>query len=75
MRRAEWIVAEVLQLLREKNRSGVTTLELDPLAEEQCIKWKAKPAFNGYGGFPFTICTSLNDRVVRDFVAHGIRRN
>ena len=67
MRKAGRMVAEVLQLLREKIRPGVTTLQLDRLAEEQCTKWKARPAFKGYGGFPFTICASPNDRVVHGF--------
>ncbi len=67
MRTAGRMVAEVLQLLREKVQPGVTTFELDQLAEKQCIKWKAKPAFKGYGGFPFTICASPNDRVVHGF--------
>ncbi len=61
------MVAEVLQMLRERVRPGVTTLELDQLAEKQCVKWKARPAFKGYGGFPFTICASPNDRVVHGF--------
>lgn len=61
------MVAEVLQLLREMIKPGVTTLELDQFAEKQCIKWKAKPAFKGYGGFPFTICASPNDRIVHGF--------
>jgi len=67
MRRAGRMVAEVLQLLREKVRPGVTTLELDRLAEQQCTKWKARPAFKGYGGFPFTICASPNEQVVHGF--------
>lgn len=61
------MVAEILQLLREKVRPGITTLELDRLAEQQCIKWKARPAFKGYGGFPFTICASPNEQVVHGF--------
>ena len=61
------MVAEVLQLLRERIKPGVTTLELDQLAEQCCKKWKARPAFKGYGGFPFTICASPNDRVVHGF--------
>lgn len=61
------MVAEVLQLMRERIKPGVTTLELDRLAEERCKKWKARPAFKGYGGFPFTICASPNDRVVHGF--------
>lgn len=67
MRRAGRMVAEVLQLMRERVKPGVTTLELDRLAEKQCKKWKARPAFKGYGGFPFTICASPNDRVVHGF--------
>jgi methionyl aminopeptidase len=67
MRRAGRMVAEILQLLREKVRPGITTLELDRLAEQQCIKWKARPAFKGYGGFPFTICASPNEQVVHGF--------
>ncbi len=67
MRTAGRMVAEVLQLLGEKVEPGISTLELDQFAEKQCIKWKAKPAFKGYGGFPFTICASPNDRVVHGF--------
>jgi methionyl aminopeptidase len=67
MRCSGRMVAEVLQLLREKIAPGVTTLELDRFAENQCKKWKAKPAFKGYGGFPYTICASPNDRVVHGF--------
>ena len=67
MRRAGKMVAEILQMLREKVRPGITTLELDRLAEKQCIKWKARPAFKGYGGFPFTICASPNNQVVHGF--------
>lgn len=67
MRLAGRMVAEVLQLLRENVQPGVTTHELDQLAEQQCAKWKAKPAFKGYGGFPFTICASPNNQVVHGF--------
>ncbi|MCK5825697.1 MAG: type I methionyl aminopeptidase [Desulfuromusa sp.] len=67
MRRAGRMVAEILQLLHERVQPGVTTFELDQFAEKQCIKWKARPAFKGYGGFPFTICASPNDRVVHGF--------
>jgi methionyl aminopeptidase len=67
MRRSGKMVAEVLELLGQHIRPGVTTLELDRIAEEQCVKRKAKPAFKGYGGFPYTICASPNDRVVHGF--------
>ncbi len=60
-------VAEILQMLRERIKPGVTTLELDRLAEEECKKRNAKPAFKGYAGFPFTICSSPNEQVVHGF--------
>ncbi len=67
MRVAGRMVAEVLQLLQSKVTPGITTLELDAIAENQCKKMKVKPAFKGYGGFPFTICASPNDRIVHGF--------
>lgn len=67
MRQAGRVVAEVLEVLRENIVPGVTTLELDRLAERECAKRKARPAFKGYGGFPFTICASPNEKVVHGF--------
>ncbi|RME33369.1 MAG: type I methionyl aminopeptidase [Deltaproteobacteria bacterium] len=67
MRVAGRMVAEILAILREKVRPGVTTLELDRLAEKECRKRKAVPAFKGYGGFPFSICASPNEKVVHGF--------
>ncbi|RMF42706.1 MAG: type I methionyl aminopeptidase [Deltaproteobacteria bacterium] len=67
MRVAGLMVAEILAILREKVRPGVTTIELDRLAEKECRKRKAVPAFKGYGGFPFSICASPNEKVVHGF--------
>jgi methionyl aminopeptidase len=61
------IVAEVLTTLRTHCQPGITTLELDRVAEEMTHKRKARPAFKGYHGFPATLCTSINEEVV-----HGI---
>lgn len=58
------IVAEVLSKLRDKVKPGVTTRELDKFAEEIAEKRGAKPAFKGYRGFPYSLCTSINDEVV-----------
>ena len=58
------IVAEVLQLLREHVRPGVTTMQLNNLAERQAAKFKAIPAFKGYSGYPFSLCCSVNEQVV-----------
>ncbi len=67
MRTAGRMVAEILAVLREEVVPGVTTLELDKIAERECLKRKARPAFKGYGGFPFTICASPNEKVVHGF--------
>ncbi len=67
MRRAGRIVAEVFELMREKIRPGITTGELDMLAERLICKRGAVPLFKGYGGFPATLCLSVNDEVI-----HGI---
>ena len=67
MRAAGKIVAEILDVLKERVIPGVTTRELDILAETETIKRKAKPAFKGYGGFPFSICASPNEKVVHGF--------
>src|SRR5215510_2510768 len=67
MKGASRIVAEILLELREMVRDGMTTGEIDRIAEEMTLKKKAKPAFKGYRGFPATICISINEEVV-----HGI---
>lgn len=67
MRDSGRIVAEILLLLQEKAVVGITTHELDIIAEAECNKRKARPAFKGYGGFPYTICASPNHKVVHGF--------
>ena len=66
------IVAETLQLLKSNVRVGITTLELDKIAEDYIRSNNALPAFKGYSqggapGFPGSICSSVDDEVV-----HGI---
>ena len=67
MKPASRIVAEILLELREVVRDGITTADIDRLAEEKTLKRNAKPAFKGYRGFPASICVSINSEVV-----HGI---
>jgi methionyl aminopeptidase len=74
MREAGRIVAEALMLIREQVRPGVTTLELDAVAEGLIRERNAIPSFKGYpnnipngSAFPATICASINDELV-----HGI---
>lgn len=67
MREAGRIVAEVHDLLKGYVRPSVSTKDLDDIAEEYIRSRGAIPAFKGYGGFPASICTSVNNQVV-----HGI---
>jgi len=67
MAEANRIVAEVLVLLEKTVEPGITTYELDRLAEELCTARGALPAFKGYRGFPGSLCVSINEEVV-----HGI---
>jgi methionyl aminopeptidase len=67
MARAGEVVADVLALLGERARPGVTTEELDALADEFIRSRGGTPTFKGYRGYPASICTSPNDMVV-----HGI---
>jgi len=67
MRDAGRLVGEVLAELTALVAPGVTTADLDALAEKRILKAGAMPAFKGYHGYPATICTSINEEVI-----HGI---
>jgi len=67
MARAGAVVAEVLALIGERAQPGVTTEELDTLADEFIRSQGGEPTFKGYRGYPASICASPNDLVV-----HGI---
>jgi methionyl aminopeptidase len=67
MRKAGRIVALTVERLMEAVRPGMTTADLDALAEKSIRGEGALPSFKGYRGFPGTICTSVNHEVV-----HGI---
>jgi methionyl aminopeptidase len=67
MREAGRLVAQVLTELASLVAPGVSTGDLDALAEERIVKAGATPAFKGYHGYPAAICASINDEVI-----HGI---
>jgi methionyl aminopeptidase len=67
MRTANMLVAEILAELAAEARPGVTTADLDRLAETRVLEAGAVPAFKGYRGYPATLCASVNEEVV-----HGI---
>ncbi len=67
MKEAGRITGETLKLLESLLKPGVTPLELDRAAEKFIRSQGATPAFKGYGGFPGSVCISVNDEVI-----HGI---
>ncbi|TML81511.1 MAG: type I methionyl aminopeptidase [Actinobacteria bacterium] len=70
MRRAGRVVGETLQILQAAVKPGVTTLELDEIAEREIRARGAVPSFKGYRGFPATICTSINSEIVHGIPGH-----
>ncbi len=67
MYRSGQVVWEVLSELRAMVKPGVTTMDLEQLAERRSAERGARPAFKGYMGYPCVLCTSINEEVV-----HGI---
>ena len=67
MRDVGELIAEVREALREKVQIGITTLELNKIAEKMIRDAGALPTFIGYHGFPFAICASVNEEVVHGF--------
>jgi methionyl aminopeptidase len=67
MRRAGRVTALTVERLMEEVRPGITTADLDALAEKSMRAEGCVPSFKGYRGFPASICTSVNEQVV-----HGI---
>lgn len=67
MRRSGKITAKVLAHLMESAKAGMTTADIDALAEQGIRGLGGVPTFKGYRGYPASVCTSVNDRVV-----HGI---
>lgn len=67
MREGGQILKDIIAKLAAAVKPGITTHDLDALANELVASYKVKPAFLNYGGFPATLCTSVNDEVV-----HGV---
>jgi methionyl aminopeptidase len=74
MRRANQIVAEVLDALEAAVRPGITTEELDRIAEEETYQKGARPAFKGYKPgdvvYPKSLCVSVNEQIVHGIPGH-----
>ncbi len=69
------ILATVVKELEKMVRSGVTTKELDRAAEALIVSAGAKPAFKGYNGFPYSLCTSVNENIVHGYPSDYVLKN
>jgi len=67
MREGGKILAEIMKEIIRKSKPGVTTLQLDEMAENLIAFYRVKPAFKGYEGFKHVLCTSVNENIV-----HGV---
>lgn len=67
MREANSIVYKILMAMGEAVQPGLPTMHFEEIAQEMCKKYNVKPAFQGYGGFPYALCCSVNDEVVHGF--------
>jgi methionyl aminopeptidase len=67
MKEGGHILATILTEIKKKTEPGTQTKELDDLAKRLCLKYKVKPSFLNYEGYPAAICVSVNDEVV-----HGL---
>lgn len=67
MRRSGHIVRQVLETVRDMVAAGVSTMDLERVAEEKIKELGAKPAFKGYHDYPCVLCTSVNNEII-----HGI---
>jgi methionyl aminopeptidase len=70
MRENGHILALIMEELKLKVEPGLTTKELDELAQSLILKHKGKPSFKGYDGFPNSLCASINEEIV-----HGVPSN
>jgi methionyl aminopeptidase len=71
MREAGRLVGEVLTELKGRVAPGVSTAELDEVAERLIVKAGGTPAFKGYHGYPATICSSINEEVIHGIPSKG----
>jgi methionyl aminopeptidase len=67
MRAAGRLVGQVREHLRSMVRPGITTLDIDRVAEKIIRDAGALPTFKGYNGFPYSICASVNEQIVHGF--------
>lgn len=67
MKQANHIVYLTLEAMKKEVAPGVKTMFFEEIAQEMCKKHNVRPAFQGYGGFPYALCCSVNEEVVHGF--------
>ena len=72
MRKANRYVSLILDSLEKVVEPGIPSIELEEHAQAMCREFEVKPAFQGYHGFPYAICCSINDEVVHGFPSERI---
>ena len=72
LREADRMVANILDAVGDMLKPGIKTRQINELALDMCNDYKVKPAFLGYSGYPYAICTSVNEEVVHGFPSERI---
>lgn len=75
MREANRIGALILDTMSKEVAEGVPTMRFEEIAQDLCSTHKVRPAFQGYHGFPFALCCSVNEEVVHGFPSKRLLRN
>ena len=75
MAEAGKILASVIKEIEKMVKPGITTLDLDRVAEALIVSYGAKPGFKNYDGFPFSLCASVNEIVVHGFPSDYVLKN
>ncbi len=75
MREAGRIVARTLDAFEKEVRPGVKTMFFEEIAQEKCREFGVKPAFQGYHGFPFALCCSVNEEIVHGFPSQRVLKD
>ncbi len=64
LRRSARLVTQLLQEIQDRVRPGITTLEFEKYVERRLAEVGAQPAFKGYRGYPYCLCTSMNEEII-----------
>jgi methionyl aminopeptidase len=71
MREANHIVYLILQAMAAEIRPGASSMRFEEIAQDLCRKYNVRPSFQGYRGFPYALCCSINEEVVHGFPSAG----